>query len=130
KPRSPGTTEAPYSLETVVSFIGQGQMPDDQYTASINSYEPSLRTTKALINQEPTPITTSINLYETITSDFVTSHTYNHISTIPSFRPTNAFIGQGQTLDDQNTALISSYESTTRTFIGHKIRQNITPINT
>ncbi|CAG8805830.1 30191_t:CDS:1, partial [Racocetra persica] len=79
-------------------------MPDDQYTASINSYEPSLRTTKALINQEPTPITTSINLYETIISDFVTSHTYNHITTIPSFGTTDAFVGQEQTLYDQNTA--------------------------
>ncbi|CAG8757437.1 30851_t:CDS:1, partial [Racocetra persica] len=41
-------------------------MPDDQ----ILCHEPSLRTTKALINQEPTLITTSINLYETIISDF------------------------------------------------------------
>ncbi|CAG8744028.1 14120_t:CDS:2, partial [Racocetra fulgida] len=89
---SPGTTEAPYSFKTVVPFIGQGQMPDDQYTAT-------------------TPITTSINLYETITSDFVTSHTYNHIATIPSFGTTDAFVGQGQTLYDQNTALINSYES-------------------
>ncbi|CAG8785097.1 9659_t:CDS:2 [Dentiscutata erythropus] len=50
KSRSPGATEASYSLETVVSFIGQEQMPDDQNTMSINSYEPFLRTTKAQNN--------------------------------------------------------------------------------
>ncbi|CAG8803642.1 16845_t:CDS:1 [Racocetra persica] len=54
RPRSPGTTEAFYSFEIVMSFVGQRQMPDDQNIESINSYEPSLRITEALINQELT----------------------------------------------------------------------------
>ncbi|CAG8492672.1 8667_t:CDS:1 [Racocetra persica] len=127
RPRSPRTTEAIYSFETVVSFIGQGQMPNDQNTASINSYEPSLRITETLINQELTQITTSINPYETTTTHLGTSHTYNHISTIPSFGPTYAFIDQGQTLDDQNIAPINPYEpffETTGTLIDHEPTSN------
>ncbi|CAG8638572.1 34533_t:CDS:1 [Gigaspora margarita] len=127
KPRSPGIIETPYSCETVVSFIGQGQMPDDQITASINYHEPFFRTTEVLINQEPTPITASINTYETAITNLGTSYTYNHIATIPSFRAIDAFTGQGQTQADQNTAPIDPYETffeTTGTLIGHEQTSN------
>ncbi|KAF0515230.1 hypothetical protein F8M41_017348 [Gigaspora margarita] len=127
KPRPPGIIETPYSCGTVVSFIGQEQMPVDQITASINYHEPFFRTTEALINQEPTPITTSINTYEPTITNLGTSHTYNHIATIPSFRAIDAFTGQGQTQDDQNTAPIDPYENffeTTGTLIGHEQTSN------
>ncbi|CAG8847650.1 43822_t:CDS:2, partial [Gigaspora margarita] len=95
KPESSGIIEAPYSCETVVSFIGQGQMPDDQNTTSINSHEPSFITTEALVNQAPTG----------------SSHTYNHIAIIPSFGLTDAFIGNVQMLNEQNTASVNPHES-------------------
>ncbi|CAG8751149.1 9157_t:CDS:2, partial [Dentiscutata erythropus] len=60
---SPGATEAPYSFETVVSFISQGQMPDNRNTASINSCESFFRTTKAQNNDS-----LIINPYQNITS--------------------------------------------------------------
>ncbi|KAF0515233.1 hypothetical protein F8M41_017351 [Gigaspora margarita] len=50
KPRSPGTAKAHCSFETIVSFIGQEQMTDDQNIVSINSYESSFRTTEAQNN--------------------------------------------------------------------------------
>ncbi|KAF0515231.1 hypothetical protein F8M41_017349 [Gigaspora margarita] len=120
KPRSPGIIETPYSWETVVSFIGQGQMPYDQITASNNYRVPSFRNTDANINQELTPITTSIN-------NLGTSYTYNHIATIPSFGAIDVFTGQGQTLDDQNTAPIDPYETffkTPGTSIGNEATSN------
>ncbi|CAG8757434.1 30850_t:CDS:1, partial [Racocetra persica] len=115
RPRSPRTTKALYSFETVVSFIGQGQMPDDQNTVSINFYEPSLRITDAFINQETT------------TTHLGTSHTYNNIATIPSFGAINAFFDQRQTLNDQNIVLINPYDpffETTGTLIDHEPTPN------
>ncbi|CAG8834964.1 29082_t:CDS:1 [Gigaspora margarita] len=130
KPGSSGILEAPYSCENVVSFIGQGQMPDDQNTVSINSHEPSFITTEALVNQVPTPITASINPYEitTITNPG-SSHTY---TIIPSFGVTDAFIGQVQTLDEQNTVSINPHESffeITGALNGHESTPNHYHIN-
>ncbi|CAG8450564.1 17086_t:CDS:2 [Dentiscutata erythropus] len=67
KPRSSKVTEALYLFETVMLFIS-GQMPDDLNTVSINSYVPSLRTTKVQNNDS-----LIINLYQNITLSF-TSH--------------------------------------------------------
>ncbi|KAF0515232.1 hypothetical protein F8M41_017350 [Gigaspora margarita] len=47
KPRSLGTAKVHSSFETVVSFIGQEQMPHDQNIVPINSYESSFKTTEA-----------------------------------------------------------------------------------
>ncbi|CAG8803678.1 17055_t:CDS:1 [Gigaspora margarita] len=130
KPGSSGIIEAPYSCENVVSFIGQGQMPDDQNTVSINSHE----TTEALVNQVPTPITASINPYEittTITSPG-SSHTYNHIAIIPSFGVTDEFIGNVQALNEQNSTSINSHESffeITGALSGHESTPNHYHIN-
>ncbi|CAG8450558.1 17085_t:CDS:1, partial [Dentiscutata erythropus] len=68
KSRSPGATEALYFFKTVMLFIGQKQMPDNQNTASINSYKPSLRTTEVQNNDS-----LIINPYQNITL-FSTSH--------------------------------------------------------
>ncbi|CAG8825748.1 35233_t:CDS:1 [Gigaspora margarita] len=62
KPRSPGTAKVHCSFETIVSFIGQEQMQDDQNIESINSYESSFRTAEAQNNDS-----SIINSYQNIT---------------------------------------------------------------
>lgn len=156
---SSGTIEAFYFSETIEAFIGQGQMSDDQNAASVNSYDPSFRTTEVFINQEPPPITTSINPYETTIKEFQSLYlnfletaeafigqvpTPNHQNTtqINTYEPTTeefqppysfetiqSFIGQGQTPDDQNTVSINSYEPSFRTTEAF-INQESIPITT
>ncbi|CAG8837093.1 43346_t:CDS:1 [Gigaspora margarita] len=62
KPRSPGTVDAHHSFETVVSFIDQEQIPDNQNIVSINSYESSFRTIEEQNNDS-----LIINPYQNIT---------------------------------------------------------------
>ncbi|CAG8504298.1 26144_t:CDS:1 [Gigaspora margarita] len=62
KPRSLGTAKVHCSFETIVSFIGQEQMLDDQNIVSINSYESSFKTTDAQNNNS-----LIINPYQNIT---------------------------------------------------------------
>ncbi|CAG8780088.1 45553_t:CDS:2, partial [Gigaspora margarita] len=95
------------------AFTGQGQTQDDQNTAPIGPYETFFETTGTLIGHEQT-------------SNY-------SIATLPFLRTSDTFIGQGQTLDDQNTTLINSYESFFGELIGQEStqkHQNITPINT
>ncbi|CAG8582732.1 1262_t:CDS:2, partial [Dentiscutata erythropus] len=57
-------------------------------------------------HQNTTPLNTSdaIENFQSPYSYFGILHTYNHITTIPSFGTTEPFISQVQTLDDQNIA--------------------------
>ncbi|CAG8599705.1 12933_t:CDS:2 [Cetraspora pellucida] len=146
KPRYPyGITEALYSFKTIEAFVSQGQKSDDQNTTSVNSYEPSFKTIEVFINQGPTPITTSVNPYETTVEKFQSFYsnfsetaetfigqepTLNHQNTtqvniyetateefqsLYPFETIQSFVGQEQTHDDQNTASINSYEPSFRT---------------
>ncbi|CAG8450596.1 17088_t:CDS:1 [Dentiscutata erythropus] len=117
KSRSPGTTEAPYSFETVVSFIGQEQMPYDQNTALINSYEPSQNNDSLII----TP-------YQNITL-FSTSYLNetSSVKTLPNIYPCKAartslnmflFVHEGPA-QDNGLLIINPYQNIVLFFTSH-----------
>ncbi|CAG8738118.1 11370_t:CDS:1, partial [Dentiscutata erythropus] len=120
-----GTPHINNSITTILSFgttepfISQVQTLGDQNIALIDPHESSFRTTESFINHEPTLITASINPYEEFQSsysNFGTSHIYNSITTIPSFRIAEAFIDQELTPNHQNTTPINIYETTAEEF--------------
>ncbi|CAG8450609.1 17089_t:CDS:2 [Dentiscutata erythropus] len=120
KSRSPGATEASYSFKTVMSFIGQEQIPDDQNTASINSYEPSLRTTEAQNNDS-----LIINPYQNITlSSTIHLNETSFVETPPNIYPYKAAeifpnMFPEKPAQDNDLLIINSYQNITLSSTSH-----------
>ncbi|KAF0469545.1 hypothetical protein F8M41_025524 [Gigaspora margarita] len=119
----------------------------EEFQPSNSNLEPLL-TTEAFIVQEPSPNnqnTMLIDSYETTNEEFqspylnfgiphtynlittISSHIYNHITIIPSFRTDEVFIGQRLMSDNQNTTSINSYEITA--FINRALIPNTASLN-